>query len=127
MYNKTVIDHFENPRNTGEIADADGIGSVGNPICGDIMKLYIKVNDGRLVDVKFKTFGCAAAIATSSIATELVLGKTLEEAARLTQEDITDALGGLPEDKVHCSNLPPSAIRAAIEDYRSRADTGEKE
>src|SRR5512147_1321086 len=124
MYNETVMDHFQNPRNAGEIADADGIGQVGNPACGDVMRLYIKVADNRLVDVKFKTFGCAAAIATSSAASELVLGKTLEEAFSLTREQVAEALHGLPAQKMTCSNLAPDAIRAAIEDYRSRQTGG---
>ncbi len=117
------MDHFQNPRNAGEIADADGIGSVGNPSCGDVMKMYIKVADGRLIDIKYKTFGCAAAIACSSMASELVLGKSLDEAGRLTREEVAEALGGLPEKKMSCSNLAPDAIRAAIEDYRARRGT----
>ena len=120
MYNETVMDHFQNPRHTGEIDNPDGVGSVGNPACGDVMKIYIKVEDGCLADVKYKTFGCAAAIACSSMASELVLGKTLEEAAALTREAVAEALDGLPEKKMACSNLAPDAIRAAIEDYRSR-------
>ncbi|HKK20986.1 MAG TPA: Fe-S cluster assembly scaffold protein NifU [candidate division Zixibacteria bacterium] len=120
MYNETVLDHFKNPRNTGEIADADGVGSMGNPNCGDVMKVYIKVVDGHLAEVKYKTFGCAAAIATSSIASEMVLGKTLEEAAKLTREEVAEALNGLPPEKMACSNLAPDAIRAAIEDYRAK-------
>ena len=124
MYNDTVMDHFENPRNTGEIADADGVGTVGNPDCGDMMKLYIKVADGRLVDVKYKTFGCAAAIATSSAASEMVKGKSLEEAAAIGSDQVVSYLDGLPEEKVACSMLAPDAIRAAIDDYRQRpADT----
>jgi nitrogen fixation NifU-like protein len=114
------LDHFQNPRNAGDIRDADGIGSVGNPACGDVMKVYIKVADGRLVDVKCKTFGCAAAIACSSIASELVMGRTIEEAFDLTREEVAKALNGLPPEKTACSNLAPDAIRAAIEDYRSR-------
>ncbi len=121
MYNDTVMDHFENPRNTGEIADADGIGTVGNPDCGDMMKLYIKVADGRLIDIKYKTFGCAAAIATSSAASEMVKGKSLEEAAALGSDEVVSYLNGLPEEKVVCSMLAPDAIRAAIEDYRRRS------
>jgi len=120
MYNKTVMDHFQNPRNAGEIEDADGIGSVGNPSCGDVMKLYIKVADGKLVDIKCKTFGCAAAIACSSKASELVMGKSLKEAAMLTRQEVADALDGLPEQKIACSNLAPDAIRAAIEDYNAK-------
>ena len=120
MYNETVLDHFQNPRNAGDIHNADGIGSVGNPSCGDVMKVYIKVADGRLVDVKCKTFGCAAAIACSSIASELVMGRTIKEAFNLTREEVAKALNGLPPEKIACSNLAPDAIRAAIENYRSR-------
>lgn len=120
MYNATVMDHFMNPRHAGEIADADGIGEVGNPSCGDVMKLYIRVTDGKLADVKFKTFGCAAAIATSSAATDIVIGKSLEEAELLTKEEVANLLGGLPPEKMSCSNLAPDAIRAAINDYRAR-------
>jgi nitrogen fixation NifU-like protein len=120
MYNETVLDHFQNPRNAGDIHNADGIGSVGNPSCGDVMKVYIKVADGRLVDVKCKTFGCAAAIACSSMASELVMGRTIKEAFNLTREEVAKALNGLPPEKIACSNLAPDAIRAAIEDYRSR-------
>ncbi|MFQ5498299.1 MAG: iron-sulfur cluster assembly scaffold protein [Candidatus Zixiibacteriota bacterium] len=123
MYNETVMDHFQNPRNTGDIDDADGIGSVGNPACGDVMKMYIKVRDGRLVDVKCKTFGCAAAIACSSITSEMVMGKQIDEAFDLTRTQVADALGGLPEEKIACSNLAPDAIRAAINDYRTRLET----
>ena len=120
MYNTLVIDHFENPRNTGEIPDADAVATVGNPECGDMMKIYLKIEDGRITDVKFKTFGCAAAIATSSIATEMVKGKTLEEAERLTSHNVIDALGALPPKKVHFSLLAPDAIRAAIARYRAK-------
>jgi len=119
MYNETVLYHFQNPLNAGDIHNADGIGSVGNPSCGDVMKVYIKVADGRLVDVKCKTFGCAAAIACSSIASELVMGRTIKEAFNLTREEVAKALNGLPPEKIACSNLAPDAIRAAIEDYRS--------
>jgi len=121
MYNDTVMDHFQNPRNTGEMAEADGVGKVGSPECGDIMIMYIKVKDGRLADVKYKTFGCAAAIATGSIASEMLIGRTLEEAEKLTGEEIADALFGLPEKKFHCSLLAPDAVKAAIADYRSRS------
>jgi nitrogen fixation NifU-like protein len=120
MYNETVMDHFLNPRHAGEIAEPDGVGQVGNPSCGDVMKLYIRVADGKLADVKFKTFGCAAAIATSSAAAEMVIGKSLEEAWALTKEDVADKLNGLPPEKMSCSNLAPDAIRAAITDYRAR-------
>ena len=120
MYNETVLDHFQNPRNAGEIADAHGVGSVGNPACGDVMKVFIKVANGCLVDIKCKTFGCAAAIACSSMASELVKGKSLDEAGTLTRDEVAEALNGLPSGKMACSNLAPDAIRAAIEDYRSR-------
>jgi nitrogen fixation NifU-like protein len=127
MYNQTVLDHFQNPRNTGEIPDADGIGSVGNPACGDVMKVYIKIADGRLADIRCKTFGCAAAIACGSMASELVKGKTIDEAVGLTREKVAEALQGLPPEKVVCSNLAPDAIRAAIEDYRSRLSDRESD
>ena len=120
MYNDKVIRHFENPRHTGEISDADGVGAVGNPECGDMMKLYLKIEDDHIVDIKFKTFGCAAAIATSSVASEMVIGRSLDEASKLTAQNVVDELGGLPERKIHCSTLAPDAIRAAIEDFRSR-------
>ena len=120
MYNETVMEHFTNPRNVGEIEDADGVGEVGSPQCGDIMKIFLKVEDNIIKDIKFKTFGCASAIASSSIMTEMVKGRTLEEALALTNKDVVDALGGLPPAKVHCSVLAEQAIRAAIEDYRSK-------
>ena len=126
MYSQKVIEHFQNPRNVGEIEDASGVGTVGNPSCGDIMKMYIKVNDGIIVDIKFKTFGCGAAIATSSITTEMVKGKTIEEAERLTRNDVADALDGLPPIKMHCSNLATDALRAAIEDYKARQSGTQK-
>ena len=119
MYSKKVIEHFQTPRNVGEIENADGVGTVGNPSCGDIMKMYIKVENDVIVDIKFKTFGCGAAIATSSITTEIVKGKTIEEAERLTRNDVADALDGLPPIKMHCSNLATDALRAAIENYRA--------
>ena len=119
-YNEKVKDHFFNPRNVGEIKDADGVGTVGNPSCGDIMTIYIKVKDNRIEDIKFKTFGCAAAIASTSIATEIVKGKTLEEAEKLTRDDVAKELGGLPEVKMHCSNLAADALRKAIDDYRNK-------
>jgi nitrogen fixation protein NifU and related proteins len=119
-YSDKVMEHYQNPRNVGEIEDADGVGVVGNPVCGDIMKITIKVRDGRIEDVKFKTFGCGAAIATSSMVTELVKGKTLEEALQVTNQDVAEALDGLPPVKMHCSLLAEEAIRAAIEDYRGR-------
>jgi len=119
-YSEKVMDHFMNPRNVGEIPDADGMGSVGNPVCGDVMAFYIKVDDGRLSDVKFKTFGCGAAIAVSSMVSEMAKGKTLEEAKRITNADVAEELDGLPKNKLHCSNLGADALRKAIEDYESR-------
>jgi len=118
MYTEKVMDHFQNPRNIGEIENADGIGEVGNPKCGDIMKIYIKVKDNIITDIKFKTFGCAAAIASSSIATELVKGKTMDEAWRLSNDAVAEALDGLPPIKMHCSLLAEEAIHMAINDYR---------
>lgn len=120
MYSEVVMEHFSNPRNVGEIPDADGIGEVGNATCGDIMRIYIKVKDDLIEDVKFKTFGCGAAIASSSMATELVKGKTLEEAMSLTNKAVAEALGGLPAVKLHCSNLAADALHKAIEDYRAK-------
>lgn len=117
QYSDKVMEHFMNPRNVGEIPDADGVGSVGNPVCGDIMKMYIKVEDNIIVDVKFKTFGCGAAIATSSMATELIKGKTVEEALALSNSAVAEALGGLPPVKMHCSMLAEEAIQSAIDDY----------
>jgi len=119
-YTDKVMEHFRNPRNVGEIKDADGIGKVGNPVCGDIMNLYIKVKDEVIVDAKFKTFGCGAAIATSSITTELVKGKTIEEALKLSNQAVTEALGGLPDVKRHCSVLAEEALKSAIDDYRKK-------
>lgn len=116
-YSEKVMDHFANPRNVGEMPDADGIGEVGNPKCGDIMKMYIKVKDGIISDVTFKTFGCGAAIATSSMATELVKGKSIEDALKLTNKAVMEALDGLPPVKVHCSVLAEQAIKAALSDY----------
>jgi len=120
MYSEKVMEHFRNPRNMGEIKDADGVGTVGNPVCGDMMTIYIKVKNKRLEDVKFKTFGCGAAIATSSMMTELAKGKTLEEAMKITRKDVADALEGLPPVKMHCSNLAADGLKAAIEDYYKR-------
>jgi len=117
MYSEKVIEHFRNPRNMGEIKGADGVGTVGNPLCGDQMTIYIKVKNNRIVDIKFKTFGCAAAIATSSMITELAKGKTLEEAMKITRKDVADELDGLPPIKMHCSNLAADALHAAIKDY----------
>ena len=119
LYTQTVMDHFMHPRNVGEIADADGVGEVGNAKCGDIMKIYIKVDENEVItDVKFKTFGCGAAIATSSRATEMVMGKTVDEALKITNEMVTESLGGLPPVKLHCSVLAEEALHAAIADYR---------
>ena len=120
MYNDLVMDHFNNPRNVGEINEADGVGEVGNPTCGDIMRIYLKVKDNIIEDIKFKTFGCGAAVATSSITTELVKGKTIEEALELTNQKVAEALGGLPPAKMHCSNLAADALHKAIEDYKSK-------
>ncbi len=120
MYNEKVMDHFTNPRNVGELADANGIGQVGNPACGDIMKMYLKVEDGKIADAKFKTFGCCAAIATSSVSTELVIGRTIEEALKLSNKEVVDELGGLPPQKLHCSVLAEEAIRKALSDYYIR-------
>ena len=117
MYTDTVIEHFANPRNVGIIEDPDGYGKVGSPVCGDLMEMYIKVNDGYVADVKFRTFGCGAAIASSSMATEMIKGQPLEVAAQLTDEQVAEALGGLPENKMHCSNLAATALHAALEDY----------
>lgn len=120
MYSEKVMDHFSNPRNVGEIPDASGTGTVGNAKCGDIMKMDIKVENGIIVDVKFKTFGCGAAIATSSMATEMVKGKTLDEALTLTNKAVAEALDGLPPVKMHCSVLAEEAIHAAIQDYKEK-------
>jgi len=121
MYNDKVMDHFMNPRNVGEIADADGIGEVGNAKCGDIMKMFIKVDENEMIsDVTFQTYGCGAAIATSSMATELIKGRSIEEASKLTNDAVVEALDGLPAVKVHCSVLAQEAVEAAIADYRSK-------
>ncbi len=119
-YSEKVMDHFANPRNVGEIENADGIGEVGNPKCGDIMKMYLKIKDGIIVDVKFKTFGCGAAVATSSMATELVKGKSIEDALKVTNKAVMEALDGLPPVKVHCSVLAEQAIKAALADYYTK-------
>lgn len=127
QYSDTVMDHFMNPRNVGEIEGADGIGEIGNPVCGDMMTFYIKVDDDdRLSDVKFKTFGCGAAIAVSSIVSEMAIGKTLDEALEITRDDVAEELGGLPKNKLHCSNLGADALHIAIEEYRSKRQAGEK-
>ena len=125
-YTEQVMDHFMNPRNMGEMDDASGVGTVGNAKCGDIMRIYIKVDNDVITDVKFKTFGCGAAIATSSKATEIVKGMTLEEAEKVTNKMVMEALGGLPPIKVHCSVLAEEALHAAIQDYRERLAKGEK-
>lgn len=119
-YNEKVMDHFMNPRNMGEIAKADGVGEVGNPSCGDMMRLFLKVENGVITDVKFQTFGCGAAIASSSMTTELIKGRTLDEARRITNEGIADALKGLPKAKIHCSVMAQEAIAKAIEDYEAK-------
>ena len=117
MYSEKVMDHFSNPRNVGEIENADGVGEVGNAVCGDIMKIFLKIEDGVIVDVKFKTFGCGAAIATSSMATEMIKGKKVEEALELTNKAVIEALDGLPPAKIHCSVLAEQAVKAALKDY----------
>lgn len=120
IYSEKVMEHFMNPRNMGEIADADGIGEVGNPVCGDLMTIYIKVKDNVIADIKFKTFGCGAAIATSSMVTELVKGKTIEDALKVTNKDVAEELDGLPPIKMHCSLLAEEGIKAAISDYKNK-------
>ena len=120
MYSDKVMDHFTNPRNVGEIDDADGIGEEGNPVCGDAMKIFIKVKDDVITDLKFKTFGCASAIAVSSMVTEMAKGLTIEEASKITKASLAEALDGLPPQKMHCSNLGADALHKAIEDYKSR-------
>jgi len=120
FYSEKVMDHFANPRNVGEIKDASGVGEVGNPICGDMMKFYIKVENNIIKDVKFKTFGCGAAIAVSSMVSEMAMGKTIEEALALTNEAVAKELGGLPPNKMHCSNLGADALHKAIEDYKQK-------
>ena len=118
MYTDLVMDHFSNPRNVGEIEDADGVGQIGNPVCGDVMRISIAVDDkDHIADVKFKTFGCGAAVATSSMVTEMVMGKSLREAAEISNKAVAEALGGLPANKMHCSNLAADALHLAIQDY----------
>lgn len=119
-YSEKVMDHFLHPRNIGEIPDASGVGNVGNPVCGDIMRLYIKVDNEKIIDVKFKTFGCGAAISTSSMVTEMVKGRTIAEAMEITNKAVAEALGGLPAVKMHCSVLAEEALKSAIEDYRKK-------
>jgi nitrogen fixation NifU-like protein len=121
MYTELVMDHFSNPRNVGEVADPDGVGEVGNPVCGDVMRITVKIEDDRIADIKFKTFGCGAAVATSSMVTELVMGKTLSEAATVSNKAVAEALGGLPPQKMHCSNLAADALHLALEDYLERS------
>ena len=124
IYSEKVMDHFMKPRNVGEIKDADGIGEVGNPVCGDMMTFYIKVKDNKLEDIKFKTFGCGAAIAVSSMVSEMAMGKTIEEALTITPQSVADELEGLPKQKFHCSNLGAQALTKAIEDYRAKKAPG---
>ena len=126
MYTEKVMEHFRNPRNMGEIPDADGVGTVGNPVCGDLMTMYIKVKDDHIEEIKFKTFGCGAAIATSSMTTELAKGKTLDEAMKITRASVAESLDGLPPIKMHCSNLAADALHAAIEDYFKRQKASEE-
>ncbi len=120
MYSEKVMEHFKNPRNWGKIEEADGVGKVGNPVCGDVMYIYIKVEEDMIKDIKFETFGCVAAIATSSMVTELVKGKKIDEALKITNKTVAEALGGLPSVKLHCSVLAEQGIKAAIEDYKRR-------
>jgi len=120
MYSDKVLDHFKNPRNVGEIENPDGEGSVGNPVCGDMMTIYLKIKDDRIEDIKFKTFGCGAAIATTSMTTELAKGKTLDEALEITRDKVAEALDGLPPVKMHCSNLAADALHDAIKDYQKK-------
>jgi len=125
-YSEKVMEHYQHPRNMGEIEDADGVGLVGNPICGDMMKITIRVKDDRIEDIKFRTFGCGAAIATSSMVTELVKGKTIEEALKVTNKTVAEALDGLPPIKMHCSLLAEEGVKAAIEDYYQRRDKADE-
>jgi nitrogen fixation NifU-like protein len=122
LYSEKAMDHFKNPRNVGEMENPDGVGHVGNPVCGDIMELYIKIKDGIIVDAKFKTFGCGAAIATSSIVTEMVKGKNIKEALKISNKAVTEALDGLPPAKMHCSVLAEDALKSAIEDYLNNSE-----
>ena len=120
VYSEKVLEHFRNPRNVGELENPDGVGIEGNPVCGDLMEIHIQVEDDRITDIKFKTFGCGSAIATSSMVTELAKGKTLDEALEITRQDVADELDGLPKQKMHCSNLAADALHKAIEDYRKK-------
>ena len=122
MYSEKVLEHFKNPRNVGEIKDADGVGTVGNPVCGDMMTMYIKVRDDKIVDIKFRTYGCGAAIATSSMTTELAKGKTLKEAMEISRQSVATALDGLPPVKMHCSNLAADALHEAVKDYQKKKE-----
>jgi nitrogen fixation NifU-like protein len=122
MYSEKVMDHFKNPRNVGTIDDADGVGEVGNPLCGDMMTIYLKIDDERIEDIKFQTFGCGAAIAVSSMLTEMAKGKSLEEARKISNKDVAEALEGLPKNKLHCSNLGADALHMAIQNYEDRKD-----
>ncbi len=119
-YSATVMEHFMNPRNVGEIEGADGVGEVGNPACGDMMRLYLKIEEGRVVDAKFRTFGCGAAIASSSMLTEMIKGKTVEEAREISNQAVADALGGLPAVKIHCSVMAEQAVKSALDDYAKK-------
>ena len=119
-YSEKVLDHFRNPRNVGELENPDGVGVEGNPVCGDLMEIHIRVEDDRITDIRFKTFGCGSAIATSSMVTELAMGKTLDEALEITRQTVADELDGLPKQKMHCSNLAADALHKAIEDYRKK-------
>ena len=123
-YSEKVLEHFRNPRNVGELENPDGVGIEGNPVCGDLMEIHIRVEDDRITDIRFKTFGCGSAIATSSMVTELAKGKTLDEALRITRQDVADELDGLPKQKMHCSNLAADALHKAIEDYRKKQAEG---
>jgi nitrogen fixation NifU-like protein len=123
MYTEKVMDHFSNPRNIGEIENADGVGEVGNPVCGDMMSFYINVKGNKIADIKFKTFGCVAAIAVSSMVTEMALGKTLDEAKKISKKSVAESLDGLPKEKMHCSNLGADALAKAIEDFESKQST----
>ena len=124
LYNDTVMDHFLNPRNMGDVSEAEGIGEVGAAACGDIMKISLRIRDGKIEDARFKTFGCGSAIASSSMATELIKGRTLEEAKNFSNQEVVDALGGLPPVKIHCSVLAEEALKAAIDDYETKVKTG---
>ncbi len=126
MYSEKVMEHFRNPRNVGEIENADGVGEIGNPVCGDMMTFYVTIKDGRLADVKFKTFGCGAAIAVSSMVSEMAKGKTVDEAMKISNADVAKELGGLPPNKLHCSNLGADALHRAIENYLAKKPGTEK-